>query len=54
MVDGIALGARTIDGAVTNGVIYVFAELADEDLPALVEKLKKSSVAMQREIARKG
>ena len=48
-----ALGARTIDGAVTNGVIYVFVELPDEELPALVEKLKKSSIAMQREIARK-
>ena len=54
VVDGIALGARTIDGAVTNGVIFVFAELPDEELPALVEKFKKSSVAMQREIARKG
>ncbi len=54
VVDGVALGARTIDGAVTNGVIFVFVELPDEELPALVDKLKKSSVAMQREIARKG
>ena len=54
IVDGVALGARTIDGAVTNGVIYVFVELPDAELPALVENLKKSSIAMQREIARKG
>lgn len=54
LVDGAALGARAIDGPVTNGVIYVFVELADAALPALVENLKKSSVAMQREIARKG
>jgi hypothetical protein len=54
VVEGVALGARIIDGPVTNGVIFVFAELPDEELPALVEKLKRSSVAMQREIARKG
>lgn len=54
VVDGIALGARAIDGPVTNGVIYVFVEVPDAALPALVENLKKTSVALQREIARKG
>ena len=54
LVDGVAIGARTIDGPVTNGVVYVFVELPDAALPALVENLKKSSAAMQREIARKG
>ena len=53
MIDGAAIGARTIDGPVINGVIYVFVEVADSVLPALVENLKKSSAAMQREIARK-
>ena len=48
------LGARRIDGAITNGVVYVFVEVPENELPALVENLKKSSVAMQREIARKG
>ena len=54
LVDGNPLGARRIDGAISNGVVYVFIEIPEPDLPAFVENLKKSSVAMQREIARKG
>lgn len=54
VVNGKALGARRIDGVITNGVIYVFVELPDGELPKLVDNLKKSSVAMQRELARKG
>ena len=53
-VNGETLGARRLDGVITNGVIYVFVEVPDDDLPALVDNLKKSSVAMQRELARKG
>jgi hypothetical protein len=53
-VNGETLGARRLDGVITNGVIYVFVEVSDDDLPALVDNLKKSSVAMQRELARKG
>lgn len=54
IVDGEALGARRIDGAITNGVVFVFAEVADGALPKLVDNLKKTSMAMQRELARKG
>jgi hypothetical protein len=54
LIDGNPLGARRIDGAITNGVIFVFVELPEPDLPAFVDNLKKSSVAMQRELARKG
>jgi hypothetical protein len=54
VVDGAALGARRIDGAITNGAVYVFVELPDDALPALVENLKKSATALQKEIARKG
>ncbi len=53
-IDGQALGARRIDGVITNGVLFVFVEVPDDELPALVNNLKKSSVAMQRELARKG
>ena len=53
-VNGDALGARRLDGVITNGVIYVFVEVPETELPALVNNLKKSSVAMQRELARKG
>ena len=54
VVNGKALGARRLDGVITNGVLYVFVEVPESELPALVENLKKSSVAMQRELARKG
>jgi hypothetical protein len=54
MVNDKAIGARRLDGAITNGVVYVFVELPESDLPALVNNLKKSSVAMQRELAGKG
>lgn len=52
-INGTVVGARRMDGAITNGVIYVFAEVPDEALPALVENLKKTSAAVQREIKRK-
>ena len=54
VIDNQALGARRIDGAITNGALMVFVELPETALPGLVDNLKKSSVAMQREIARKG
>ncbi|MSU50033.1 MAG: hypothetical protein EXS37_13265 [Opitutus sp.] len=54
VVNDVALGARRLDGVITNGVVFVFAEVPDADLPALVDNLKKTSVAVQREIARKG
>jgi hypothetical protein len=54
LVDGNPIGARRIDGAIMNGVVYVFIEIPELDMPAFVDNLKKSSVAMQRELARKG
>jgi len=53
-INGDTAGARRLDGVITNGVIYVFVEVPDADLPTLVNNLKKSSVAMQRELVRKG
>jgi hypothetical protein len=53
VVNDAPLGARRIDGAIMNGAVFVFAEVADSDLPLLVDNLKKSSVAMQRELARR-
>ena len=54
LLDGVPMGARRIDGAITNGSVFVFVEVPESDLPALVDNLKKSSVAMQRELARRG
>jgi hypothetical protein len=53
-LDGVVVGARRIDGPITNGMIFVFVELPDEALPVLVENLRKTSAAVQREIQRKG
>jgi hypothetical protein len=52
VIDGVALGARRIDGAITNGVVYIFAEVPDEALPKLVENLKKSAAALQKELSK--
>jgi hypothetical protein len=54
VVDGAPLGARRIDGPLADGIVFVFVEVADELLPKLVEDLRKSSAATQRELARKG
>ena len=53
-LNGRAMGARRIEGPITNGSIYMFIETPEGDLPALVENLKKTSAALQREVKRKG
>lgn len=53
-IDGNPVGARRIDGAITDGAVFVFVELPDESLPRLVENLKKYSAALQLELKRKG
>lgn len=53
VVDDAPLGARRIDGPITNGGIFMFVELPDAALPAFVANLKKSSRALQQEIERK-
>lgn len=54
VVDGAPLGARRVDGAIQNGVLFMFVEMPDDALPALVDNLKKTSAALQREVARRG
>ena len=53
LVEGAALGARQIDRPISDGNVLVFAEVPDAALPALVENLKKTALANQRELARK-
>jgi hypothetical protein len=53
VLDEVAAGARLVDGPIENGAVFIFVERPDEALPALVANLKKSSAALQREIARK-
>lgn len=54
VVNDVTLGARRLDGPIADGVIYIFVETPEEELPGLVRNLKKSSVAMQQELRRKG
>ena len=47
MVNGNAIGARRIDGAIQDGNFYTFVELDDEELGQLVLDLKDSLVRIQ-------
>jgi hypothetical protein len=51
MINGEALGARRIDGALADGVLFVFAEVPDASLPSLVQNLNRSAVALQKKEA---
>ncbi len=52
-LNGAAFGARRIDGPIADGRAFVFVEMADESLPALVQSLKQTSAEIQRAAARK-
>lgn len=53
LLDGSPTGARRIDVPLANGEILLFAEVADEALPRLVQELKTSATAIQRAMAKK-
>lgn len=40
------LGARRIESAMTDGVVLVFVESPDEQLPGLVERIKRTSAGL--------
>lgn len=52
-LNGVALGARQIDGPFGEGTVIIFVEVTDEELSALVRNLKRTSVELQKEMARK-
>ena len=52
MVKGRAMGARRIDGPLADGVLMVFVETPDDQLPALQKGLNETSAELQR-VARK-
>jgi hypothetical protein len=41
-VNTVAIGVRMLDGPITDGVLYTFTELSDEQLETLVLELKNS------------
>ena len=47
MVNGNAIGARRIDGAIQDGNFYTFVEVDDEELGQLVLDIKKTIVKLQ-------
>ena len=53
MINDDPIGARRIDGAIADGVLFVFVELPDDALPKLVADLKSTTLVVQQENARK-
>lgn len=53
LLNGSPLGARRIEGPITDGIVYMFVELPDSALPKLVADLKLSVAKVQRELGRK-
>jgi hypothetical protein len=49
----VPLGSRLIDGPFIDGNILTFIEMPDDDLPALVASIKRTSEDLQREVARR-
>ncbi|WPJ94720.1 hypothetical protein SH580_14895 [Coraliomargarita algicola] len=47
-VNGNAIGARRIDGAIADGNFYTFVEVDDEEIGPLVIDLKRSLIELQK------
>lgn len=52
-LNNLPVGARRMEGPLAEGTVFMFAEMPDDALPALVDNLKKTSAAIQRAAARK-
>ena len=52
VLNDVTVGARRLEGPLVEGALLVFVELPDASLPALVQNLKKTSVALQKAAAR--
>jgi hypothetical protein len=53
LINGAAFGARPLEAPITDGMLFVFVEMPDEALPALVANLKRTSADLQRALAKK-
>ena len=51
-INGRAVGARQIDRPFDSGSIAIFAEIPEDQLPALVKNLNSMSIDIQKEIAK--
>jgi len=54
VINGEALGARLIDRPMEPGMLFIFLEVPDESLPALVENLNATTMKIQKEVERRG
>ncbi|MFZ9682752.1 MAG: hypothetical protein ACO3DQ_06060, partial [Cephaloticoccus sp.] len=52
MINGQPVGARVLDRAIEGGVLFIFAELPDDALPALVQDLNRTTAALQSQAAK--
>lgn len=53
LLNGVALGARPIDGPFAEGTVLIFVEMTDAELTTLVRDLKRTSAELQKEMAKK-
>jgi len=53
LVNGRALGARVLDGAIEGGVLFVFVEVADEVLDELVLEINAFAASFQAHAAKR-
>ncbi len=52
VINGQPVGARVLDRAIDGGVLFIFAELPDDALPALVQDLNRTTAALQAQAAK--
>lgn len=51
-LNGRPVGARLIDTPITDGMLYTFVEIPDEELPALVANLQATTAEIQAAVAK--
>ena len=54
VINGKPLGARLLDRPLEAGTLFIFLEVADESLPAMVKNLNATTVKIQEEVERRG
>jgi hypothetical protein len=53
-LDGAFVGARRIDGPISDGRVFIFLELPDEALPGVVDELRKKISVIRGKTGGKG
>lgn len=53
-LDGAFVGARRIDGPISDGRVFIFLELPDEALPEVVDEIRKTAATLRKKTGAKG